>query len=474
MDWTESAPGVFTKEFSGLEKIYRKMSTAFSHLEREHWGIHCVCRFRPGPSFQNRDTVSALREAWKNLMLEFPGLSVVPDGLTRKIFVVPDAQAVDKWADQTFFVKPAGNADDIIANSIPRDLPSLYYLPSSSEIVFLSQHWRTDAIGTCMLLDRLFSILAQPPQVPGSSHHERPKTEKISPSLEDAAGSTSNEDPELQEFARQYIDNFHRKAVNTGGLRYKGDSTTLPSSTSHQDLVFTKESTTALISACKARHISVTAALHTALAHTVFLFAPPESQQTEYTTVMAINMRPHLPAPYNTQTHACQTYAASTTLTVHRNTDFAEAAANLTREYKGWYSEKFVKSLRWIYRYHAAKLFSPPPPPARPQGLPPPKPPSGVTLSSLGIIEQYLTGIYLANGKENKIGDADAVAVEVDRFRFGVSMMTRQMLLYAWTFRGRLTLSLDYNSAYYEGRVVGEILESITTTLGKELGVENF
>ena len=75
------------------------------------------------------------------------------------------------------------------------------------------------------------------------------------------------------------------------------------------------------------------------------------------------------------------------------------------------------------------------------------------------MIEKHLTGDY---------GDA----VKVDGFRFGVSMMTRQMLLYAWTFRGQLNLSVDYNTAYYDDSMVREVLSRITSILGKELDLE--
>ncbi|ERF73361.1 hypothetical protein EPUS_08303 [Endocarpon pusillum Z07020] len=452
MVWTETAPGVFQEDFSGVEKIYRNMSTAFSHIEKEHWGIHCVCRIHLGPSFRNRHIVSALREAWIALMTEYPGLSVVPNGLS-KVFVVPDVQAADKWADQTFFVESVGNADSIIANSKPRDLPGLFYLPCSSEIVFLSQHWRTDAIGTSMLLDRFFSIVGQPQDL-ALSQGRRPEVEKISPSLEDAAGSPENEIPELQEFARQYIDNFHMKAVNAGGLPYRGDSATLPAKTSHQDMVLAKDSTSALVASCKRRNISVSAAIHGALAHTFFSFASPEDQLVDYTTVTAVNMRTYLPWPYNSKAHACQTYVASITPTVQKTSDFCESALALTQEYKTWHTEKFSQSLRWIYRYHAERLFAP-----RPPGLPPSKPPSGVTLSSLGVIEQYLAGDY---------GDA----LQVDKFRFGVSMMTRQILLYVWTFRGQLTLSVNYNTAYHEDGMARDVLSRIVATLKKELELE--
>ena len=453
MGWTETTPGEFRNDFSGVEKIYRKMSTAFSHIGKEHWGIHCVCHFRLSRSFGRRDPKIALREAWKALMLEYPGLSVTADDLT-KVFVVPDVQATERWADQTFFVESARSADTVIASSKPKDLPSLYYLPSSSEIIFLSQHWRTDAIGTCMLLDRLFSIMAQPQDL-GSSQG-KPGIDRISPCLEEAARSSEKATQQLQNFAREYINNFHRKAVNSGGLPYKGEAATLPAELSHQEATLTRDTTRALVAACKSRDISVSAAIHTGLARTVFSFAPPEDQPTEYTTVMATNMRTYLPAPYNDKTHACQTYVASITPTVQRSSDFATATAALTREYKTWHSEQFMQALREIYKYHAQKLFAP-----RPEGAPPSKPPSGVTLSSLGVIEKYLAGDHGDDG-----------AVQVDRFRFGVSMMTRQMLLYAWTFRGRMTMSVNYNAAYYDDEMACEVLARIKSTLEKELGVE--
>ena len=384
-------------------------------------------------------------------MIEFPGLSLHPDGFT-KVFVVRDAGAVEKWVDQTFFVEPIQEADAIIANSEPVDYPNLFYLPSTSELVFLSQHWRTDAIGICMLLDHFFSILAQPQDQ--ISPLGKPDLERISPSLEDAAGSPENAPPELQHYAREYIDNFHKKAVNTGGLSYKGDSSTLPAGTSHQDLTLTKESTSALVAACKSRSISVSAAIHTALAHTMLSLAPPAEQSTDYTTVMAVNMRKYLTPPYNTKMHACQTYVASITPTVKRSSGFSDCAVALTREYKDWYDKRFIQALRPIYQYHEQKLFAP-----RPQGVPPPKPPSGVTLSSLGRIEEHLTGDY-------------GETVHVDGFRFGVSMMTRQTLLYAWTFRGQLSLSIDFNRAYYDSDMVQEVLLRIRATLERELGLE--
>lgn len=60
--------------------------------------------------------------------------------------------------------------------------------------------------------------------------------------------------------------------------------------------------------------------------------------------------------------------------------------------------------------------------------------------------------------------------VRVDGFRFGVSMMTRQVIVYAWTFRGQLVLSVNYNEAYHGEDVVRNVLERMKSCLEGGLG----
>ncbi|EAU36708.1 predicted protein [Aspergillus terreus NIH2624] len=402
-------PGLPDGEFSNYEQVYLKMSRAFSHLQKEHWGIHCVCSVsRDSP---NGSTFSeTLRQAWMRLVVEYPGLSMVPVGLQKK------------------------------------------YPRLDEKVVLLIQHWRVDALGTCMLLDRLFEILGQS-TVP-STQPDQVQPNQPTPSFESAAGASKTEDADLQAYARDYIDSFHQRAVNADGLPYRGDATTPPSTTAHWDLDFSVDSTNAIKDACRHHKISVTAAIHTALARTVFSYLTETECQAGYTTVMAVNMRPYLPPPYNSKKHACQTFVASITPTVPYHSGFVESARSLTHEYRSWWSADFMRSLWWIYEYHLAKLSAP-----RPANAAPMKPPSGVTLSSLGVVDRNLRGGYGPN-------------LRVDKFRFGVSMMTRQTILYAWTFKDRLTLSLNYNDAYYSDLMAREVMSRVASHLEKGLEVE--
>jgi hypothetical protein len=442
-------------QFSEYEKIYLRMSRAFKPLKKEHWAVHCVCSInhKPRTAGENTlDTHKALRNTWKRLAVEYPGLTVRPVESTKHYIPLNEA-VLEDWASETFFVQDEACADDIVADSEPRELPSFYYLPRASEIVFISQHWRTDAIGCCMLLNRFFELLESGDTQSIAMGNISP----LSPSLEIAAGASSEEDADIQSYAREHIDAFHAKAVHAGGLPFDGDATRPPARTKHHDLTFTASQTQRLVQACKGQQMSVSAAIHVALARTYFSFAKTaEEKQAGYTTVMAVNMRPHLQAPYHEPAHACQAYVVSITPTVPYVSDFPNAARALTLEYRSWYTEKLRRSLYWLFKYHAEKLFAPNT--AKGQTADPAPPPSGVTLSSLGIVERYLEGRY-------------GNCVTVERFRFGVSMMTRQTLLYVWTFRGELTLSLDYNEAYYSYQMAAEVLSRLKKNLAEGLGV---
>ena len=109
---------------------------------------------------------------------------------------------------------------------------------------------------------------------------------------------------------------------------------------------------------------------------------------------------------------------------------------------------EYMTALRPIYEVHSVALRANARSPAR-------MPASNATVSSLGVIERYMT--------------SDHGALTVENFRLGSAIMTRQPSLYIWTFRGRLTISLDYNKSYYSIGAVTALLRSIRSCSEKEL-----
>ncbi|KAK6078945.1 hypothetical protein SCUP234_05871 [Seiridium cupressi] len=457
MSWVESSSGTFEKEFDGVEKIYRHISQVFKLTGREHWGLYCSCKFQFRETSSAHETENALRGAWKALRNVYPGLAVIPDGITKKIFNAGDP-SLEKWTDETFIVERNKDVDGVVAEYPLKGLPSMYYFPKTAEIMFLASHWRIDGIGTCMLLDRFFALLAGE-SVDSMSDGGISSLRRISPSMEDAFGAPpiAESDTELENFARNYIDDHHRNALHAGGLSYRGSITTPPAKAADTTVVIDGASTTVLVNACKERGISVTSAVHAALANTVFALSPDSPER--YSTVLSVNMRNYLPQPYDGKEHAVQVYVSGITPSVTRQSSFEDKAKYLTSSYKDWYSEKFFRAMKLIYQYHSDALFKPKP---RPENAPPPKPPSNVLLSSLGVVDKTIRSEH---------GEG-AQSVKVTGFRFGVSMMTRQMLLYVWTFAGKLTLSVNYNDAYHDAKAASEFLTFIRDVLQNELQIE--
>ncbi|KAH8585462.1 hypothetical protein B0O99DRAFT_530755 [Bisporella sp. PMI_857] len=417
MNWVETSPGTFSNDLNGVEKIYRRISLAFKPSGRENGGIYCICNLGFGPLFGDNDYAIALRNAWKALRFDFPGLAVVPEGFDKTSYVLPNESLVEKWANETFIVERTTDPEDIITRYPLRDLPSMYFFPTSSQILLLISHWRIDGLGICMLLDRFFSLLAAgtPAPAPESWVND---LHKISPSIEDAAGTPNTVDPELEAFARAYIENHHQNAVNVAGLPCNGDATTPPGNFGRAAIKFDQFSSAAFVASCKIRNISVTAAVYAALADWSY--------------------------------HAVQTYVTGVTSSVARTSNFQQKAQQLTAFSKAWYSEKFMRAFRLTAQYHAEALFKP-----RPHGA---QPPSGIHLSSLGVVENYLPRQY-------------GNTIRVTDFQLGVNMMTRQRALYTWTFEHRLSLSVVYNDAYHDQAAAQVFLESIVGVLEKEIGI---
>ncbi|KAK9799869.1 hypothetical protein AB5N19_10524 [Seiridium cardinale] len=444
-NWREKKPGVWAKELGGLEKTYRFLSRVFERTGHEHWGLYSICTasFTPGS-----DPVKSLRLAWKALRLEFPGLGVVVKGYKAE-YHTTTPESLETWAAETLVEEPTRTADEIIRKYPIQDLPTLHYFPATSEVLFLTSHWRVDAVGSCLLLNRLFDLVAEQPNL--SDLHWNQEIVRLSPSLEDAVGSPEATDATIESTTRRVTSDVQRRARESIGLAYRGDLSTPAGDAASEAVRFTREASANLLEACKQRQISVSAAVYVALGWTMFALGKGGDSADEFTTIMAVNMRPYLQPPFRTSDHACQAYVSSITPAVQKNVCFEESAESVTKYFKNWHTEDYNRAVRQIYHQASEALLNPAPRP------PPPNPPSGVTLSSLGAVDNFLT-VQHANG------------VRVENFRFGVSILSRQVLLYVWTFDGHMHLSLNYNAAYYEASTAREVLERMRASLEEGLG----
>ncbi|GJC77551.1 hypothetical protein ColLi_00389 [Colletotrichum liriopes] len=105
------------------------------------------------------DISAALCKAWRQLGLEYPYITVKPDGITKVYRQLQDTDldGLGGWLAETFFViKSTSLVDDAVREARgPDDLPRLHHFPGTSQVLFICSHWRIDAIGSCMLLEFL-------------------------------------------------------------------------------------------------------------------------------------------------------------------------------------------------------------------------------------------------------------------------------------------------------------------------------
>lgn len=476
MVWTEAdSEGTWTDEFDGAERVFYDMSQAFKgRHHREHGSVYAFCRIRctlPPTSTGLGALGEKLRQAWTRLRFDYPALTVFEAG-GKKTYLAATATNIETWVNDTFWVdNAAGSAPQVAAGLHLRRLPCLVFVPQSSEVLLHSSHWRLDALGACMVLDRLLSILAElaGSTTPGSLEAPRweEEPEHLPPSLEDAYECASVPTPITEAKAEEIRRRNFETAYPTAGMPHRGDQTTPPALSRCRTLALGKHPSEQLIRACKVRGFSVTAAVHAACAASVFDCCAAadgeESCHSSYSTIVSVNLRPFLPPAGKggrgepDSRYACGTYVTGITHTLRRGDGFVAWCRQLTRGYRGdWDPPAYLDALRSIYRVHGEALAG------LAGGTSPPRPPaSNVTVSSLGVLDdRYLRADY---------GDG---AVQVDAFHLGSAIMGRQPTLYVWTFRGCLTLSVDYNEAYYSAFQIAALLDSIVTCLSQELEVD--
>lgn len=455
MVWAKSDSSTWIDDYDGAEKVFYSMSQAFKRHNREHGSVYAICRIRATcpPGRASIGLGEMLRQAWTRLRFDFPGLTVFEDG-GRKMYFEPTAANIKTWAGDTFWIeKEAESARYVVTALHLRKLPCLVFVARSSEVLFHCSHWRIDALGTCMVLDRLFEILAELSKAtPGSL--EPPcwdlEYEHLSPSLEDAYGSAKGSTPSIEAKAEEVRQRNFEKSYPSAGLPYQGDESTTPGNSRCKTVAFGKEVSDQLVRACKTHGFTVTAAVHAACAASV-LNCVADTSCGSYSTVVSANLRPLLPGAASTPT--CGTYVTGITHTLRRGDDFGSWCRQLTDGYRGdWDPPTYMDALRSIYHVHGKALADLAALGARP-------PASNVTVSSLGLLDD----IYL---------HADHGLIKVETFHLGSAIMGRQPTLYIWTFQGCLTLSVDYNEAYYSEQQIATLLENIGTCLGKELEVD--
>lgn len=468
MSWAATSSIRFERPLDTIEKFFVALAASGAPLQREHWSVSVSARFRWHSS---ESLPSALRQAWKTIRHDLPQIACTIEG-DKMVYHVPDGPALDAWLAQTCIIEPfTMRTTDLVASFKPSPLPTLHYLPGTSEVLIHCSHWRIDGIGALRLLNRLFTLLTQPQPVPVVFGTEAPN---LSPSLEEAALISVHRTSSSAEYAQSLFNSYVHNLPSIG-LPTTPPPGHLPGATRFLTHRFTPSSTSSLLAACKSHSLSPTSAVHAALVQTTYRLSScptknPDGPVPPYTAMCAFDLRPYLASSHSADPVAL--YMSGLPISLPSPTTGATFAF-YAHALQALYSQSlapdrslFLSSLKdWVT--HTTGLLAAAPM----EGMTEPSEPA---LISLGLVDRYVEALYKDRGKKEEDDEdekMEVAMVEVEDFWLGVEMLTRQLEFYVWTFRGRLVFSVCFNQAFYESEFVERVMDGVGEVLEKELSV---
>lgn len=447
MPFTEIAPGHFQRAIGENETFIKIIGDPGHPLGHEHWAINADASFHHREPIASDELLARWEDAWKTLRFKHPSIAATASD-THIEYTVPDAAALQLWSSETFVIVKGKSQADVAASIKPSRNAVLYVLPDSGEVILHTAHWRSDGIGILQLLDAFFDLAAieSLPDPAGLSWGQ--ETSRLAPSIEEAADIPREPNDKIRAEAEKWTKTFYG-AAGAVGIECSAAKETVPGGTRTARTAFSESDTAAIVRACKAQNISVTSAVHAALAKTNYAFATSDSQSKHYTSTIRVALRPYLPEPYCTPAYASGLYTSGWMHSMPAGTSFIDCAKGVNNFYRQGLDSDFLEAHRQ-YALNLQDLIRSTPPDG-PQ-------PSDVDISSVGIVDDIVKPTH---------GN-----LEITRVSVGVEVLTRQMVCFVWTFRGQLSMNLVYNGAFYDAGVPVKFVEKLKDILVKELDVK--
>ena len=473
MSWTQVSPARFERPFDSIEWFYRALLPPPTDGKnyREFWLITTVAKIKL--EREQTDIVSALKDAWCATRYDHPELACKAGGHTKVYEMLKTEEEVLQWLSETFIILPDSTAHDLLAIPKPYDICICYWLPKSSEIALVASHWRIDGVGCLQLLNNLLKALVEDRKPLFGAEGKN-----LSENFYKAAGiSTDHVSPETDRQAAARLatltDNFPSIGLP---LRLDDDS----HSTRRIERRLSLQSTASVRSACKAHGISLTAAIHAALAVSIHKIARTSALgltagARKYVSWCVFDLRPYTKPPTTSPTNPVTNYHGAIPSAQDPTAAFLTNAKDLTEVYKKRWDEPYLAAensgtghdvaptlLQSLHPFleKVTDLFLQPMPPDAPEATQP-------TFSSLGQIERYVSPKY-------KSESAGGASVLVDDFWLGLEVAAgeKQPVVHLWIWQDKVCIAVCYDQAFFGEDVMAQLLEGMFKVLGQELNIE--
>ena len=446
MAWSEVSPGKFQRRIGENEAFIKLVGDSGHALDREHWAINATATIHANEEWEE-DVAGALNRAWKTLRFQQPSIAAITVDENTLEYNVPDVSTLKQWSQETFHVIRGKNADEFILGIAPNGLATLTHFPDSGEVLLHTAHWRSDGIGILHLIDVLLELTSRSPadvQEPDTLAWGE-EVSRLTLPVEVVANMPTEPTPAVKKIAQEYTETFY-PAADATGIPFKCDLTTLPGGTRFIRASLSKDETTLVVTGCKKLGLSVTAAVHASIATANYFLASADAKKKHYTSTVRFALRPYLSEPYSTRASGSCILTTGWMKTVPASNHWIEYAKAYDEVYRKGLSKEFIEAHRQ-YALNLGDLIR-----NMPQGGPPP---SDVDISSLGIAEHYVQRSYggLSRG------------LEVRSLSVGVESLTRQGVVFLWTFRDQLNFNLVYNEAFHDQKQMTSFLHFLEERL---------
>ncbi|KAF3209125.1 hypothetical protein TWF106_011094 [Orbilia oligospora] len=445
LQWKETEAGTWTREFCPVERILH----FFKHLDPTltQWTVSSGVTL-PETSNYSIETIKA---AWVLLRKKHPiiACTITSENTGMQYHIPAEEGEIIKWIEETVHVDVSGKTGKELAVSmtVPKSA-ELYFLPKTRELLVHIRHELTDGAGSMILVNNFLKILrlmSTLGPVSPSTPSFGDEVDQLPPSLFHIVGENEPLSNELRQQAQKigikYLTN-PSVGLKTRSLEICGTVPIPITPSGRVEHEFSEAETIAVISACRAKGITVTAAVMAAKARAILEQAGESSGNLA--TLVPINLRDQLPAPYNAHAGGNLFIAAFTVLPVCTDSDFVSWARDVKRELATWRcNREYVAYTKFLMKLLENGITT-----AMQKGV---LLPSGLVLSSLGVVEKYVTE-------------------PVDDYWLNLVVSTHTANgFFVYTFKGRLRLVICYNGAYYDRDRIEDFVSMIVCHLKEGL-----
>ncbi|KAB8270148.1 hypothetical protein BDV30DRAFT_241674 [Aspergillus minisclerotigenes] len=228
------------------------------------------------------------RRAWQRLRYKNPSMAAI--SITDRLeYKIPTQADLRDWLQETFIIldKPHVSIYEVVNAPNNKRIPTMFFLLQSTTFVLYVPHHYNDALGMAIFCNDFLQEISKDMVEPQKNPQFGDETSNLAPCLEDVERVEPT--PECRTKVRSALKDLW---TTSGSLSPR--STThevFPGKTNWQDLILDEIETSRLVHSAKANNITVTHAVHAALAQATA--TQDQKCRKDFLCAIFLNQRPY-------------------------------------------------------------------------------------------------------------------------------------------------------------------------------------